>query len=60
MIRLITFNILQDGIYYRLGQLAAVCLVHGGSPVRLLAPSVYVFLCGFKPADISMKFQMKL
>lgn len=42
----------QEGVYYRLGQLAAMCLVHGGSPIRLLAPSVYAFLCGYKPSDI--------
>ena len=39
-------------MYYRLGQLAAMCLVQGGAAIRVLAPSVYSFLCGKKPCDI--------
>lgn len=30
----------------------AMFLVHGGSPVRILSPSVYGYMRGLKPCDI--------
>lgn len=39
-------------MYYRLGQLMAMALVHGGSAVCLLSSSVYGYLCELKPCDI--------
>ena len=43
---------LQEGVYYRIGQLMAMALVHGGAAVHLLSQSVYNFLTGMKPCDI--------
>lgn len=47
-----THVIEQDGIYFRLGQLMAMALIHGGAAVRILSPSVFDFLRGMKPGDI--------
>ena len=44
--------VFQDGVYYRLGQLIAMALIHGGAPVHILCPSVFTFLSGMKPCDI--------
>ena len=46
---------MQNGIYFRLGQLASMCLVHGGAAIRVFSPSVYSFLCGKRPSDIDVK-----
>ena len=42
----------QDGVYFQLGQLIAMALLHGGAGVRILSPSVFNFLSGMKPSDI--------
>ncbi len=39
-------------MFFRLGQLMAMALVHGGSAVRLFSGSVFNFFCGVKPLDI--------
>jgi hypothetical protein len=49
VINTIFYLILQEGVYYRLGQLSAMAFVHGGSSMNILCPSVY---CGMKPSNI--------
>lgn len=44
--------LIQEGVYYRLGQLIAMALIHGGAPVHILCRSVFTFLSGMKPCDI--------
>lgn len=44
--------ILQGGVYKQLGMLAAMCLVHGGAPIKVFTTSVYKVMCGANPADI--------
>ena len=39
-------------MYYRIGQLMAMALVHGGAAVHLISSSVYNFLMGMRPCDI--------
>jgi hypothetical protein len=46
---------LQDGLYFCLGQLASMCLVHGGAAVRIFSTSVYSYLCGRKSSDIDVQ-----
>ena len=38
----------QDGVYFRLGMLAAMSLVHGGASFKLFSPSIYNFMCGWE------------
>lgn len=38
--------------FFRLGQFASMCLVHGGVAIRILSSSVYSFLCGTNTCDI--------
>ena len=45
-------TLLQEGVYYRIGQLMAMALVHGGAAVHLISQSLYNFLTGMKPCDI--------
>lgn len=45
-------RILQDGVYFRLGQLMAMAFVHGGAAVKILCPSVFNYLSGIKPCDL--------
>ena len=33
--------ILQEGIYFRLGQLMSMAFVHGGAAIRIIGPSVF-------------------
>ena len=50
-----TFEILviiQEGIYFRLGQLMAMAFVHGGAAIRIIGPSVSNYLSGIKPSDL--------
>lgn len=42
----------QDGVYFRLGQLMAMALVHAGVSLRILSPAVFNYLSGMKPGDI--------
>ena len=39
-------------MYYRLGQLVAMAITHGGAAMRILCQSVFNFLSGMKPCDI--------
>ena len=47
-----TLMLLQEGVYYRIGQLMAMAFVHGGAAVHIISQSVYNFLTGMKPCDI--------
>ena len=49
-IRLITNFFLEDGVYFRLGQLMAMAVIHGGAAVRILSPLVFNYLSGMKPS----------
>ena len=42
----------QDGVYFQLGQLMAMALLHGGAGVHILLPSVFNFYSGMKPSNI--------
>ena len=42
----------QDGIFFRLGQLMAIALLHGGGSLCVLSPAVFNYLSGMKPGDI--------
>jgi hypothetical protein len=42
----------QDGVYSKLGTLAAMSFVNGGTSFRLFSPCVYNFLCGMDAADL--------
>lgn len=48
----VSYMLIQDGEYYRLGQLLAMAVIHGGAAVHILCPSVFTFLSGMKPCDI--------
>ena len=39
-------------MFFKLGQLMAMALVHGGSKVGIMSRSVFNFLTGMKPIDI--------
>ena len=39
-------------MYFRLGVLAAMSLVHGGASFRVFCPTVYRFLSGTSAADL--------
>ena len=39
-------------MYFRLGVLAAMSLVHGGASFRVFCPTVYRFLSGKSAADL--------
>ena len=41
----------QDGLYFWLGQLKAMVLIHGGAAVHMLSPSVFNCLSGTKPIN---------
>ena len=41
-------------MFYRLGQLASMCLVHGGGGFHVLSSSVYEYISGKKVADLSV------
>lgn len=43
---------MQDCVYSRLGTLAAMSLVHGGTAFRLFSPTVFNFLSGLNAADL--------
>jgi hypothetical protein len=42
----------QDSVYFRLGLLAAMSLVHGGASFRVVCPTVFRFLSGKSAADL--------
>jgi len=39
-------------VFFRLGQLMAMALVHGGAAVCILSPSVFNYLSGMKSSEI--------
>ena len=39
-------------MYFRLGQLMAMAVVHGGAAMHILSPSLFNCLSGMKPCDI--------
>ena len=41
---LLIFTILQNCIYFRFGQLASLCLVHGGAAICFFSFSIFISL----------------
>ncbi len=39
-------------MYYQLGVLAAMSLVHGGGSFAILSSTVYNYICGMNPSDL--------
>ena len=37
---------MQDRVYYKLGQLASMCLVQGGAGFNILSLAVFDYICG--------------
>ena len=46
------YVLLQEGVFFRFGQLSAMALIQGGGAMNFLGPSTYNFMCGMKPADV--------
>lgn len=44
-------------MFYRLGQLASMCLVHGGGGFHVLSSSVYEYISGKQLADLSLSIE---
>ena len=40
------FSLLQEGIFFQLGQLVAMVVVQGGSGLHIFSPSVYICMSG--------------
>ena len=43
---------MKESVYFRLGILASMSLVHGGACFRVLSPTVFRVLSGKNPADL--------
>ena len=43
---------IQEKHFYRLGQLASMCLVHGGGGFHVLSQSVFEYISGMEIVDI--------
>ena len=42
----------QEGMYFRLGQLIRMAVVHGGAAMQIFCPSVLKYFSGMKPCVI--------
>ena len=46
---------MQEGKYFKVGQLMAMAIVQGGSGFPFFAPSVYKYLCGSRLEEICVE-----
>ena len=44
-------------MYYKLGQLASMCLVHGGAGFNILSLGVFEYVCGKDISNIIIPFE---
>ena len=47
----------QEGVYGRVGMLAAISLVHGGASFSLFSHTIFNFLCGQDAAKLHPKVE---
>ena len=48
---------MQDRVYYKLGQLASMCLVQGGAGFNILFLAVFDYICGKDISNIIIPFE---
>ena len=48
---------MQDRVYYKLGQLASMCLVQGGARFNILSLAVFDYICGKDISNIIIPFE---